>query len=82
MAWPQGWQPAAVFYLLGHPTPCTYIFISVAAATSKTKPNKCLKKHLLGSHRHHRSLLEFKSKSGDIWRTFKNNLRLIEGLGK
>jgi hypothetical protein len=82
MACPQGWWPAAVFYPLGHPTAYTYIFISVASSTSKTKQNKCLKKHFLGSHRHHISPLEFKSKSGYIWRTFRNNLRLIEGPGK
>jgi hypothetical protein len=45
MACLQGWRPAADFYPLGHPTPYTYIFISVAAATLKTEHNKCFKKH-------------------------------------
>jgi hypothetical protein len=82
MAGPQGWWSAAVFYPIGCPTPYAYIFISVAAATFKKKQKKCKKKHFLGSHRHHISPLEFKSKSGDIWRTFRNNLKLIEGLRK
>jgi hypothetical protein len=43
VACPQGWRLTAIFYPLGHPTPYAYIFISVAAATLKTKQTKYLK---------------------------------------